>query len=277
MAHLLRRRKTDAISSCPAVHLALCAAAEPQQFRPEFLDEIEQAGNRCLLLFIGTAECQTRNVNVKSAGSCRMAEVPHTLRFTQHLRPRHFSQMVLERHRVGDEFQPFIQTAVCLDVEIFSILVRDVEQLLRIAVNRTAVVDFKLNAEMTQAFAVEYKVGRIAVFVNNLAVFVPAGRAVSVVVIVPVRAVTINNTVAVLTADVVFIKAVVAKRVRVILNSVLLVDPLSTAVADDSQPVGAILAEPIAFHFKHLVNWILSTAICTNSCFAHCLFLHFVW
>ncbi len=63
--------------------------------------------------------------------------------------------MVLKRHRMSDKFQAFIQTAVRLDVEIFSVLVRDVEQLLRIAVDRTAVVDFKLNAEMAKAFAVE--------------------------------------------------------------------------------------------------------------------------
>lgn len=72
MAHLFGRREPDTVPRRPAIHLALGAAAEPQQLRPEFFDEIEQAGNRCLLLFIGTAECQTRNVNVKSAGSCRM-------------------------------------------------------------------------------------------------------------------------------------------------------------------------------------------------------------
>ena len=85
-----------------------------------------------------------------------------------------------------------------------------------------------------------------------------------------------NDAVAVLTADVILIKAVVAKRVHVILNGVFLVDPLSTVIADYGQAICAVLAEPIAFHFKHLVNWMLSTAICTNSCFAHCLFLHFV-
>ncbi|MFR8412066.1 MAG: hypothetical protein ACLVB4_11925 [Butyricicoccus sp.] len=54
------------------------------------------------------------------------------------------------------------------------------------------------------------KVWRVAVFVNNLAVLVPAGRALSVVVIVLIGAV-VNNAV-------------------------------------------AVLAEPIASHFKHLVN-----------------------
>ena len=247
VVHLLGRRKANAVSSRPAVHLGLRTTAEPQQFCPEFLDKIQQASNRGFLLFIGTAECQTRNVNVQAARACRMAEITHALRFTQYLRPRHFIQMVLECHRVCDKLEAFIQTAVRLDVEIFGVGVRDVEQLLRIAVDCTAVINFELNAEMTQTLAMKNKVWRVAVFVNNLAVLIPAGCAVGVVVIVPIGAVTVNNAVAVLAADVILIKAVVAKRVRVILDGVFLVDPLSTVVADYGQAVGAILAEPIAF------------------------------
>ena len=85
-----------------------------------------------------------------------------------------------------------------------------------------------------------------------------------------------NDAVAVLTADVILIKAVIAECVGIVLDGVLLVDPLGTVVADYGQAICAVLAEPIAFYFKHLVNWMLSTAICTNSCFAHCLFLHFI-
>ena len=205
-----------------------------------------------------------------------MAEVPHALRFTQHLRPRHFVQMVFERHWMGNKLQAFIQTAVRLDVEIFCVLVRDVEQLLRIAVDRTAVVDFKLNAEMTQTFAVEHEVGRVIVLVNNLTMLIPAGCAVGVVVIVPIRAVTMNNTVAVLTADVVFIKAVVAKRVRVILDGIFLVNPLGTVVTEYGQAIRAVLSEPVIFHLEHFVDRMLRTTVCTNSCFTHWLVLLFV-
>ena len=151
-----------------------------------------------------------------------------------------------------DKLEAFIQTAVRLDVQVFGVGVRDVEQLLRVAVYRAAVIDFKLNAEMPQAFSVEYKVGRIAVFVDDLAVLVPAGRAVSVIVIIPIRAVTMNNTVAVLAADVILIETVVTQRVGVILDGVLLVDPLGAVVADDSQTVGAVLAEPVALYLVHI-------------------------
>ena len=59
MAHLFGRRKANAVPSGPTVHLALCAAAEPQQLRPEFFDEVQQASNRGLLLLISAAKRQT--------------------------------------------------------------------------------------------------------------------------------------------------------------------------------------------------------------------------
>ena len=130
---------------------------------------------------------------------------------------------------------------------------------------------------MTQAFSVEHEVGRIAVFVDDLTVLLPAGYAIGVVVIVPVRAFAVNNPAAIIAAHVILIEAVIAERVRVILDGILLIKPLGTVVADDSQPVGAVLAEPIAFCLIHIFDCVFCTAVCTNSGFFHCLFLHFVW
>ena len=158
---------------------------------------------------------------MKSTSPGRVAEVPHALRFTKDFRPRHFVQMVFERHRMCNELKSLIQTAVRFDVQVFGILIRNVEQLLRIAVHRTAVVDFELHAEMTQAFSVEHEVGRIAVFVDDLTVLLPAGYAIGVVVIVPVRAFAVNNPAAIIAAHVILIEAVIAERVRVILDGTL--------------------------------------------------------
>ena len=55
-----------------------------------------------------------------------MAEVPHALRLAQHLRPRHFVQVILERHGMRDELQALIQTAVRLYVQVFSVSIGDV-------------------------------------------------------------------------------------------------------------------------------------------------------
>ena len=118
-----------------------------------------------------------------------MAEIIHATGLAENFRPRHFVQMVFQCHRMRYELQAFIQAAVRLDVQVFGVGVRDVKKLLRIAVNRTAVIDFKLNAEMPQALAMEHEVGRVAIFVNDIVMFVPARRAVSVIVAVPVRAI----------------------------------------------------------------------------------------
>ena len=62
----------------------------------------------------------------------------------------------------------FIQTAVRLDVQVFSASVSDVEQLLRVAVYRAAVINLQLNAEMPQALAMKHEVGRVVVFMDNV-------------------------------------------------------------------------------------------------------------
>ena len=153
--------------------------------------------------------------------------------------------------------KPFIQTAVRFDVQIVGVCVGNVEQLLRVAVYRAAVVDFELDAEMAKALAVKYKIRRVAVLVNYIMVVVPAVRTVDVVIVIPI--------------------GTVAKRVRIILDGVLLVDPLSTVIADYGQAICTVLAEPVTFHLVYVINRMLCTAVCTNSRFIHCPFLHFVW
>ncbi len=104
---------------------------------------------------------------------------------------------------------------------------------------------------MPQALAMKHKIWRVVVLVNNLTMLIPAGRAVGVVVIIPIRAVAMNN--AVLAADVIFVKAVVAECVGIVLDGVFLVDPLGAVVADYGQSVGAVIAEPVSFHLIHFI------------------------
>ena len=150
-----------------------------------------------------------------------------------------------------NELQAFIQAAVRLDVEIFGVGVRNIEQFLRVAVYRAAVIDFKLNAEMPQTFSVEHKIGRVAVFVDDLAVLVPAGRAVSVVVIVPVRLLAAHDAAAVLAVDVILIETTFAERVVAVLNSIFGVNPLSVGIADNGKLVCAAFAQPVAPDSEH--------------------------
>ena len=73
---------------------------------------------------------------------------------------------------------------------------------------------------MPQALAMKHKIRCVIVLVYNVTMLIPAGCAVGVVVIIPIRAVTMNNAVAVFAADVVFIKAVVADCVGIVLDGV---------------------------------------------------------
>ena len=159
--------------------------------------------------------------------------------------------MICERHRVCDEFQAIVQAAVRLNVQIFRVRIGDIQQLFGVVAVGAAVVDFELNAEMTQAFSVEYKVGRVAVLMDNVTVLIPAGRAISVVVTVPVRAVTPQNAVAICTTDVILIETTFAERIVAVLNSIFGVNPLSAGIADNGKLVCAAFAQPVAPDSEH--------------------------
>ena len=79
---------------------------------------------------------------MQAASSGGMAEIAHAPGFAEDFCPRHFVQVIFERHRVGNELQAFIQTAVRLYVQIFTVSIGDIQQLLRVAVYCAAVVDF---------------------------------------------------------------------------------------------------------------------------------------
>ena len=63
---------------------------------------------------------------------------------------------------------------------------------------------------------------------------VPAGGAVDVVIVIPIGTVAADNAAAVLTADVILIKTVIAERMVIVLNGIFLIDSLVTVVADRS-------------------------------------------
>ena len=266
MAHLFGRRKTDTVPSRPAIHLGLRAAAESQQFRPELFDKVEQACNRGLLLFISTAKGQARNMNVQAAGAGGMAEIPHALCFAEYLFPRHFVQVVFQRHGMRNKFKTLIQTAIGFDVQVFGVCVGNVEQLLCVAVHRAALINLQLYAKMPQALAVEHEVGRIVVVVNRAFVTVPAVRAIGMIVVIEVSIVAAQDAAAVVAADIVLVKTALAERVVIVLNGAFLIDAIA-----------AVITEPVTLYLKHLADRMLSTAVVANSSIFHFCFLHSVF
>lgn len=276
MAHLFGRRKTDTVPSRPAIHLGLRAAAESQQLCPELFDKVEQACNRGLLLFVSTAKGQARNMNVQAAGAGGMAKIPHALCFTEYLFPRHFVQVVLERHGMRDKFQALIQTAIGFDVQVFGVCVGNVEQLLCVAVHRAALVNFQLYAKVPQALAVEHKIRCIVVVVNRAFVTVLAVRAIGMIV-VEVSIVAAQDAAAVVAADIVLVKTALAERVMIVLNGAFLIDAITAAVTGYCQTIYTVLTEPVALYLKHFADRVLSTAVVANSSIFHFCFLHSVF
>ena len=114
MAHLLGRRKADAVSSRPAVHLGLCVRRLNRSSSAQnFSTKVQQVGNRGFLLFVSTAECQAGDVNVQARkflphGSNNPCAVPLRSTSSQGI----FVQMVFQCHRVCDKFHTIIKTAV---------------------------------------------------------------------------------------------------------------------------------------------------------------------
>ena len=193
-------------------------------------------------------------MNVQAAGSCCMAEIPHALCFAEYLLPRHFVQMVFQCHGMRDKFQAFIQTAVCLNVLVFGVCVSNVQQFLRVAVYRAALVDFQFYAKMPQALAVEHKVRHIVVVVNRALVIVPAIRAIGMIVVIEVGIIAAQDAATVVAADIVLVKTALAERVMIVLNGAFLIDAVATVVTDYGQMVGTVLTEPVTLYLKHLAD-----------------------
>ena len=206
---------------------------------------------------------------MQAAGAGGMAQIAHALRFAKHLFPRHFAQMVFQRHRVCDKFHTIIKTAVSLDVQVFGASVSDVEQLLSVIVYRAAVINLQLNAEVPQALAVKHEIGGVVVFMDNVVMLVPAGGAVDVVIVIPIGTVAADNAAAVLTADVILIKTVIAERMVIVLNGIFLIDSIVTVVADYGQTVSTAFTKPVTFYLVHGIERVLDTTIRTNSSFFH--------
>ena len=153
-----------------------------------------------------------------------------------------------------DKFQAFIQTAVCLNVQVFGVCVSNVQQFLRVAVYRAALVDFQFYAKMPQALAVEHKVRHIVVVVNRALVIVPAIRAIGMIVVIEVGIIAAQDAATVVAADIVLVKTALAERVMIVLNGAFLIDAVATVVTDYGQMVGTVLTEPVTLYLKHLAD-----------------------
>lgn len=84
-----------------------------------------------------------------------MGEIPHTDGFVQHLIPRHFMELTLQRQGVCDDLKAVVQTAIVLAIGKGVLLVGDVQQCQGILVVLTSAVDLQLDTEEAGPGAIE--------------------------------------------------------------------------------------------------------------------------
>ena len=264
MVQLFARAELHAVAGCPTIKLRLSPPAEPQQLRPELFDEVYQPRDTGFLCFVSTAERHARNMNVQPTGACAVAAVAEMFGLVQDILPRHFAQVVLERHRVSDKLQSIVQTAVRLDVQVLGVAVGNVEKTVGVRGAFSALVDLEFDAKLAQPFAVKYEVGRVVVVVHRTAVAVvivaiAAQRFAAKLVNIVVR----NEHAAVLTARVIAISAGMAEDVGVVAFVIVAVDTRATFVAEDSQISCAVWAEQVVPDAEHLIERIGVAAVGT--------------
>ena len=180
---------TVAIAGGPLIHLALCPAREPQQFSPVALHKEQHTRNGAVLGIIGVPEGFAGHVDMQAAGTCLMGEIPHTDGLVQHLIPRHFVKLILQRHGMRDDLKAVVQTAIVLAVGKGVLPVGDVQQRRGILTVLARTVDLQLYAEEAGPRAVEDGTGFEIVIVDGAVFDVGAAvAAIGIVVVVGVPA-----------------------------------------------------------------------------------------
>ena len=108
------------------------------------------------MLLASVAKSCSVNVDMKSASACLMRFVAELNRLVTDIVPRHLVFVIVERHRVCDDFHSIVQRAVRLYVNVLKpVPIRLVENQLRVFTVFPALVNFELNTEKALAVAVK--------------------------------------------------------------------------------------------------------------------------
>ena len=154
--------------------------------------------------------------------------------------------MIFRRRWMTDDFKPIVQTAIMLAVVKIMLPVSNGKDLLCVASNFAALVDFQLYAEVSWPVSVENRFRAVIVVVNDLifqnmiAVF-----AIGIVLAISqiIRILAIDQFPAAFTVCVMTVIASLAERMRPRTGIGVIPKPLSTVRADNSFFVKAVFAE----------------------------------
>ena len=241
-----------AVASRPALELTLGAAGEDEQLVPIALDEVENPGDGSLLTLFILPEPGAVDVDVQAAGGSLMGAVFEVDGLIHDLAPRDGGNVIVQRHRVGDNLETVIERTVVFAIDVLSAAIGDIHQLFCDGIVFARTVDLQLDAEVTAAVAVEDGRGLVVIFVNcaaaELVVAVAAvGKFLIVVGVEVVRGFFRDERSAAGADGVVVLTTVGAERGVGISCVFIAQDRIAAVLAADSELVETVGAvEPVA-------------------------------
>ena len=176
---------------------------------------------------------------------------------------------------MADDFKPIIQTAIMLAVVKIMLPVSNGKNLLRVASDFAALVDFQLYAEVSWPVSVENRFRAVIVVVNDLifqnmiAVF-----AIGIVLAVSqiIRILAVDQFPTAFTVCVMAVIASLAERMRPRTGIGVIPKPLPTVRADNSFFVKAVFAEIISCEQRQRIFWEFPSADAASMVVSHSRF-----
>lgn len=260
------------ITGGPLLHLIQSSPAEPQQLVPVVFHEEQDAGNHFLLFPLVVAKGGTVDMDVEAGGTALMAEVAHMDRFCENSVPGHFVHVIVQGHWVSDNLHSVIQGAIMFDVDMGLIVITDLHQPIGSGIALTALVNFKLHAEVAGALPIEDGLWLVVIALNALAwtAGLVAGIAVALsVIVVQIIEFIIRDQSSAAAAVGIAVPAGVAEGQVLFLVDLVGEKALAAIVTDRGQIGETVQAVQFAPELMELRAGVIGTTMGTGECLSH--------
>ena len=117
------------------------------------------------------------HMDMKTTGASQMGRISHGNSLGQDITPRHFVQMIIQRHGVADNFKTVLQRSVMLAENVFQpVGVGNVHEAFSVAVDLAA-ANLQLYAHESRAISIENRIG-LEIVIMDASVRAVSGMAV---------------------------------------------------------------------------------------------------
>ena len=186
-----------------------------------------------------------------------MGAIPHTDGLVQHLIPRHFMELILQRQGVCDDLKAVVQTAIVLAIGKGVLPVGDVQQCQGILVVLTSAVNLQLDTEEAGPGAIEDGTG-LEIVIMDSAVFNVGAAVAAIGIVIVVRipaAIKGNKAAAAGTPSEIAVAAVGSNRVSVVVGQAFTIPEAGAAAdADICHAIQTVRAKQTVMEFAQVVG-----------------------